>query len=91
MRATIRPTGVGINPPMAGWIRPSSVSRARWALGITLLLLKLRATSSSEVNSAEVRSSALGKRFMRRLLLSGESGCGVYHIGGYSCFISPLL
>jgi len=33
-RATMRPVGVAINPPMLHWIRPNSISRARWRASI---------------------------------------------------------
>jgi hypothetical protein len=66
-RATIRPEGVAIKPPMADWIRPNSIKRASCARGI-VLVMKPGATSSSEENSAKVRSSALGKRFMNVLV-----------------------
>ncbi len=63
IRATIFPAGVGMRPPIASWMRPSSKSRILRAAGTVPLLRKLRATTSrSDACSPGVKSDAVGIR-----------------------------
>ena len=58
------PAGVGINPPILSWIRPSSTSRVRCADGIVRVMNPV-ATKRSDEYSAAVKSDLLGILLIR--------------------------
>jgi hypothetical protein len=59
MRATILPAGVDVSPPIASWIKPSCIKRAR-CVGEIDRLMKPAATKHSDEYSAEVKSDLVG-------------------------------